>query len=252
MGNLCCLVQVDQSTVAIKESFGKFDEVLNPGCHCVPWFCGKRLAGTLTLRLQQLQVKCETKTKDNVFVNVVASVQYCALADKASDAFYKLSNTKSQIQAYVFDVIRATVPKLNLDAAFEQKNEIAKAVEEELEKDLPVETYPEYLDTLVGEKCVFKIQVSNYNLNNNYHVFTVSKLTEDESIIKELTKKHLGEESYAENEDAGSVEGEQVENALPVDEDDVEPPSITGSKRKTKTLPKRGGKKTAKTDQDDN
>ncbi|PWA34541.1 hypersensitive-induced response protein 1 [Artemisia annua] len=134
MGNLCCLVQVDQSTVAIKESFGKFDEVLNPGCHCVPWFCGKRLAGTLTLRLQQLQVKCETKTKDNVFVNVVASVQYCALADKASDAFYKLSNTKSQIQAYVFDVIRATVPKLNLDAAFEQKNEIAKAVEEELEK----------------------------------------------------------------------------------------------------------------------
>nr|GEX70618.1 hypersensitive-induced response protein-like protein 1 [Tanacetum cinerariifolium] len=134
MGNLCCLVQVDQSTVAIKESFGKFDGVLNPGCHCVPWFCGKRLAGTLTLRLQQLQVKCETKTKDNVFVNVVASVQYCALADKASNAFYKLSNTKSQIQAYVFDVIRATVPKLNLDAAFEQKNEIAKAVEAELEK----------------------------------------------------------------------------------------------------------------------
>ena len=57
-----------------------------------------------------------------------------------------------------------------------------------------METYPEDLDTLVGKKCVFKIQVSNYNLNNNYHVFTVNKLTEDESIIKELTKKHLGEE----------------------------------------------------------
>ncbi|GJW92296.1 hypersensitive-induced reaction 1 protein [Tanacetum coccineum] len=73
-------------------------------------------------------------SQDNVFVNVVASIQYCALADKASNAFYKLSNTKSQIQAYVFYVIRATVPKLNLDAAFEQKNEIAKAVEAELEK----------------------------------------------------------------------------------------------------------------------
>lgn len=101
--------------------------------------------------------------QDNVFVNVVASIQYRALADKANDAFYKLSNTRTQIQAYVFDgtnqiftsdhldmstqiqaytfffvfncsVIRASVPKLNLDDAFEQKNEIAKAVEEELEK----------------------------------------------------------------------------------------------------------------------
>ncbi|PWA67398.1 RNA-directed DNA polymerase, eukaryota, Reverse transcriptase zinc-binding domain protein [Artemisia annua] len=123
---------------------------------------------------------------------------------------------------------------------------------QKIDKDLPVETYPEDFDTMVGKKCVFKIQVSNYNLNNNYHVFTVNKLTKDESIIKELTKKHLGEEIYSEDEDVGSVEEEQVENPLPVDEDDVEPPSLTGSKRKAKTLPKRGGKKTAKTDQDDN
>ncbi|PWA44011.1 nucleic acid-binding, OB-fold protein [Artemisia annua] len=117
---------------------------------------------------------------------------------------------------------------------------------QKIDKDLPVETYPEVLDTLVGKKCVFKIQVSNYNLKNNYHVFMVNKLTEDESIIKELTKKHLGEEGHAEDEDVGSVEGEQVENPLPVDEDDVEPPSLIGSKRKTKTLPKRGGKKSCK------
>ncbi|XP_068307158.1 hypersensitive-induced response protein 1-like [Pyrus communis] len=134
MGNLFCCVQVDQSTVAIKERFGKFVEVLEPGCHYLPWFLGHQLAGHLSLRLQQLDVRCETKTKDNVFVNVVASIQYRALANKADDAFYKLSNTRSQIQAYVFDVIRASVPKLNLDAAFEQKNEIAKAVEDELEK----------------------------------------------------------------------------------------------------------------------
>jgi len=70
MGNLCCCVQVDQSTVAIREQFGKFDSVLEPGCHCLPWFIGKRVAGHLTLRLQQLDVRCETKTKDNVFVNV--------------------------------------------------------------------------------------------------------------------------------------------------------------------------------------
>ncbi|KAG7021501.1 Hypersensitive-induced response protein-like protein 1, partial [Cucurbita argyrosperma subsp. argyrosperma] len=148
MGNLFCCVQVDQSTVAIRERFGKYEEVLEPGCHCLPWFLGAQVAGSLSLRLQQLDVRCETKTKDNVFVNVVASIQYRALADKASDAFYKLSNTRSQIQAYVFDVIRASVPKLNLDDAFEQKNDIAKAVEDELEKAMSAYGF-EIVQTLI-------------------------------------------------------------------------------------------------------
>ncbi|CAN1272180.1 Hypersensitive-induced response protein-like protein 1 [Linum perenne] len=154
MGNLSCCVKVDQSTVAVKERFGRFEDVLEPGCHCMPWFLGSRVVGKLSLRLQQLDVRCETKTKDNVFVNVVASVQYRALAQKASDAFYKLSNTRSQIQAYVFDVwfwfavIRASVPKLNLDDAFEQKNDIAKAVEDELEKAMSAYGY-EIVQTLI-------------------------------------------------------------------------------------------------------
>ncbi|XP_021807552.1 hypersensitive-induced response protein 2-like [Prunus avium] len=134
MGQALGCVQVDQSTVAIRETFGKFDDVLDPGCHCLPWCLGSQIAGHLSLRVQQLDVRCETKTKDNVFVTVVASIQYRALAKKASDAFYKLSNTRGQIQSYVFDVIRASVPKLDLDSTFEQKNDIAKAVEEELEK----------------------------------------------------------------------------------------------------------------------
>ncbi|KAK4750416.1 hypothetical protein SAY87_003898 [Trapa incisa] len=148
MGGILGCIQVDQSNVAIKETFGKFDEVLEPGCHCLPWFLGSQLAGHLSLRVQQLDVKCETKTKDNVFVNVVASIQYRALTEKASDAFYKLSNTKSQIQAYVFDVIRASVPRLNLDDAFEQKNEIARAVEDELEKAMSAYGY-EIVQTLI-------------------------------------------------------------------------------------------------------
>ncbi|CAD6219604.1 unnamed protein product [Miscanthus lutarioriparius] len=134
--------RVDQSTVAIKENFGKFSEVLEPGC------IGQQIAGYLSLRVRQLDVRCETKTKDNV--TVVASVQYRALADKASDAFYKLSNTREQIQSYVFDVIRATVPKLDLDDAFEQKNDIAKAVEEELEKAMSMYGY-EIVQTLIAD-----------------------------------------------------------------------------------------------------
>ncbi|CAO2175538.1 unnamed protein product [Urochloa humidicola] len=148
MGQALGLIQVDQSTVAIKESFGKFDEILGPGCHFLPWCIGKQIAGYLSLRVQQLDVRCETKTKDNVFVNVVASVQYRALADKASDAFYRLTNTREQIQSYVFDVIRASVPKMNLDDAFEQKNEIAKAVEDELEKAMSMYGY-EIVQTLI-------------------------------------------------------------------------------------------------------
>ncbi|XP_055828210.1 hypersensitive-induced response protein 1-like [Solanum dulcamara] len=148
MGQTLGCIQVDQSTVAVKEQFGKFDEVLEPGCHCLPWCLGYQVAGSLSLRVQQLDVHCETKTKDNVFVTVVASIQYRALAENAADALYKLSNTKGQIQSYVFDVIRATVPRMELDAAFEQKNEIAKAVEEELEKAMSGYGY-EIVQTLI-------------------------------------------------------------------------------------------------------
>ncbi|KAK6256052.1 hypothetical protein SCA6_017357 [Theobroma cacao] len=111
--------------------------------------------------------------KDNVFVNVVASVQYRALADKAADAFYKLSNTKGQIQSYVFDVIRASVPKLNLDAVFEQKNSIVKAVEEELEKATSAYGY-EIVQTLIVDikpdvkvkKAMTEINAERENLSS--------------------------------------------------------------------------------------
>ncbi|XP_057756888.1 hypersensitive-induced response protein 2-like [Arachis stenosperma] len=148
MGQALGCYQVEESNVAIKQYFGKFEEILEPGCHCLPWCLGYRIAGELSLRVQQLEVRCETKTKDHAFVTVVASVQYRALADKASDAFYRLSNTRGQIQSYVFDVIRASVPKLELDAVLEQKNDIAKSVEEELEKAMSTYGY-QIVQTLI-------------------------------------------------------------------------------------------------------
>ena len=63
MGNLLCCVQIKQSNVAVRERFGKYDDILQPGCHCVPWIFGSNLAGHVSLRLQQLDVRCETKTK---------------------------------------------------------------------------------------------------------------------------------------------------------------------------------------------
>lgn len=83
--------------------------------------------------MKQLDVICETKTKDNVFVQVGVAVQYRVVTESAYDAWYRLTNPTSQIQAYVFDVIRSTVPRLELDAAFESKDDIARAVFEQLQ-----------------------------------------------------------------------------------------------------------------------
>lgn len=69
MGQALGCIQVDQSTVAIRETFGKFDEVLEPGCHCLPWCLGSQVAGQLSLRVQQLDVRCETKTKVCCIIN---------------------------------------------------------------------------------------------------------------------------------------------------------------------------------------
>jgi len=148
MGQLFCCLQVNQASVGIKEHWGKYDEALEPGCHCVNWCFGSNVAGYLTMRIQQLDVHCETKTKDNVFVTMVASIQYRVVNEKAKEAFYKLSRPQEQIQSYVFDVVRSSVPRLNLDDVFEQKNDIAKAVEDELEKAMRTYGY-EIVQTLI-------------------------------------------------------------------------------------------------------
>jgi len=88
------------------------------------------------LRIQQLDVTVETKTKDNVFVHVVVAVQYQVIFDNIFDAYYRLTNPREQITAYVFDVVRAEVPKIDLDDVFMTKDNIAIAIKEELTKEM--------------------------------------------------------------------------------------------------------------------
>lgn len=149
MGQLCCcMVQVNQATLGVKERWGRYRKILEPGCHCVPWVFGSRVRGLLSMRVQQMDIHCETKTKDNVFVTLVVSIQYRIVQERAKEAFYKLSRPQEQIQAYVFDAIRASVPRLILDDVFEQKNEIAKTVDEELGKAMMTYGY-EIVETLI-------------------------------------------------------------------------------------------------------
>eukprot|EP00211_Chloroparvula_japonica_P016838 CAMPEP_0119133842 /NCGR_PEP_ID=MMETSP1310-20130426/13986_1 /TAXON_ID=464262 /ORGANISM="Genus nov. species nov., Strain RCC2339" /LENGTH=284 /DNA_ID=CAMNT_0007124563 /DNA_START=92 /DNA_END=946 /DNA_ORIENTATION=+ len=131
-----CCVSVPENAVGIIERFGAYDRLATPGFNCLVPCCGESAIGILNLRVQQLAVECETKTKDNVFVSIVVSVQMRALEESAYDAFYKLSNPTQQIRAYVFDVVRASVPKIELDAVYETKDELAHAIRDELSKDM--------------------------------------------------------------------------------------------------------------------
>ncbi|CAI9092084.1 OLC1v1027232C1 [Oldenlandia corymbosa var. corymbosa] len=125
---------VDQASVGVVEKWGRFLKLAQPGLHFFNPLAGEWLAGILSTRINSLDVKIETKTKDNVFVQMHCSIQYRVIKANADDAFYELQNPTEQIRAYVFDVVRAHVPKMTLDELFEQKGDVAQAVTEELEK----------------------------------------------------------------------------------------------------------------------
>mmetsp|Transcript_8283 Transcript_8283/g.31149 ORF Transcript_8283/g.31149 Transcript_8283/m.31149 type:complete len:297 (-) Transcript_8283:2950-3840(-) len=130
----CCCVQcISTGEIGIKERNGRFAGLMHPG---PSWVCCPfdYVAGRVSVRVQALDVNCETKTKDNVFVNVVVSVQYQVISEGVYEAFYKLSDADEQITAYVYDVIRSTIPRLDLDDAFESKEQVATDVRESLEE----------------------------------------------------------------------------------------------------------------------
>ncbi len=124
---------VKQQTVAIIERLGKFHSIRNAGFQFkIPVI--DRIAGRLNLKIQQLDVIVETKTEDNVFVKLKVSVQFLVLKEATYDAFYRLQSPYDQITSYVFDVVRAEVPKMILDDVFVKKDDIAIAIKRELEE----------------------------------------------------------------------------------------------------------------------
>ncbi len=146
---LSAFFTVKQQTAVIIERFGKFLSVRNSGLQLkIPII--DRIAGRVNLKIQQLDVIIETKTKDNVFVKLKVSVQFKVIQDKVYEAFYKLEYPHDQITAYVFDVVRAEVPKLKLDDVFERKDDIAIAVKRELNEAMTTYGY-DIINTLVTD-----------------------------------------------------------------------------------------------------
>ncbi|HPF96292.1 MAG: SPFH domain-containing protein [Mangrovimonas sp.] len=140
---------VKQQTAAVIERFGRYHSIRHSGLQLkIPLV--DRISGKLSLKIQQLDVIVETKTLDDVFVRLKVSVQYMVIKDKVYDAFYKLDYPHEQITSYVFDVVRAEVPKMKLDDVFVKKDDIAIAVKTEL-NDAMIEYGYDIIKTLVTD-----------------------------------------------------------------------------------------------------
>ncbi|MDN3708583.1 SPFH domain-containing protein [Myroides ceti] len=140
---------VKQQSAVIVERFGKYNSIRQSGLHLkIPIV--DRIAGRVNLRIQQLDVIIETKTKDNVFVKLKVSVQFKVVQETVYEAFYKLEYPHDQITSYVFDVVRAEVPKLKLDDVFERKDDVAVAVKRELNDAMKTYGY-DIINTLITD-----------------------------------------------------------------------------------------------------
>src|SRR5580692_1706157 len=128
------LYTVRTATAGVVERFGKFNRIEQPGLHVLIPFAES--VYFVDLQVKQAQFQVETKTKDNVFVQIPVSVQYQILSEKVYDAFYKLSQPQKQIESFVFNSILGHVPKLSLDETFEQQSGISVNVKTELDSTM--------------------------------------------------------------------------------------------------------------------
>jgi regulator of protease activity HflC (stomatin/prohibitin superfamily) len=128
---------VEQQERAIVERFGKFVRVAGPGLQSKSPFV-ERVAGRMSLQVEQLNADIETKTKDNVFVHVNLAVQYKvgAEAQQVQDAFYKLEDPEVQMKSYAFDVVRSHIPSMNLDEAYADADTIAMHIQDTLHRQM--------------------------------------------------------------------------------------------------------------------
>ena len=185
---------VKQQTAVIIERFGKFLSIRQSGLQLkIPLI--DRIAGRVNLKIQQLDVIIETKTKDNVFVKLKVSVQFMVVKDTVYDAFYKLEYPHDQITSYVFDVVRAEVPKLILDDVFERKDDIAIAVKRELNEVMTTYGYT-IINTLVTDIDP-DIQVKNAmnRINAADREKTVAEFEAEASRIRIVAKAKAEAES---------------------------------------------------------
>lgn len=135
------LYVVRQQSVAIVESFGRYQKIATSGIHMRLPFGIDKIAARIQLRLLQSEIVVETKTKDNVFVMMNVATQYRVNEQNVTDAYYKLMRPEAQIKSYIEDALRSSVPKLTLDELFEKKDEIALEVQHQVAEEMTTYGY---------------------------------------------------------------------------------------------------------------
>lgn len=160
----CCIQCVRTQNVGVVEDLGQFKTLLSPGMHFLCWPFSN-IVGYLSLRVQQIDVICETKTKDNVFVQIGVAVQYRVIAESAYDAYYRLTDPVGQIQAYVFDVVRSTVPRMELDDAFTSKDDIAREIFSQLKETMKDYGYQIIESLVIDINPDRKVKISMNEIN---------------------------------------------------------------------------------------
>src|SRR5690554_2627313 len=185
---------VKQQSAAVVERLGKFVKIAGPGINFkIPVI--DKIAGRVNLKVQQLDVLVETKTKDDVFVRLKISVQFRVGREKIYDAFYQLEDPHGQITSYVFDVVRAEVPKMRLDDVFERKDDIANAVSEELNDAMLSYGY-RFIKTLVTDiDPDDKVKVAMNRINASERAKVVAEYEAEAERIRIVAKARAEAES---------------------------------------------------------
>jgi regulator of protease activity HflC (stomatin/prohibitin superfamily) len=194
---------VKQQTRAIVERFGKYVRTANPGLNIKFPFIDT-VVQRVSLRVQQLLVDVETKTADNVFVRLAVAVQYRVVMGSEADSFYKLQDHEEQIKSYVLDVVRAKVPRMNLDEVFEKKDDIGVAVKSELDVSMKIYGFeiPNALVTDVNPADNVKAAMNEIQTQQRLQVAAAAKGEANKILVvknaeAEAESKHLQGEGIA-------------------------------------------------------
>jgi len=187
---------INTSEVGVIERFGKFSHLSPPGLGCILLGIDD-LVGRLSYRVQQLDVRCETKTLDNVFVEAVVTIQYQVLQEKVYEAFYALTNPKQQITSHVFDVIRAELPNLCLDSVFEAKEDLALAVKQALSKTMTQYGYQIMQVLITDLDPDQRVKNAMNEINSSKRLkFAVAEKAEGDKILKVKSAEAEAEAKY--------------------------------------------------------
>mmetsp|Transcript_29964 Transcript_29964/g.84139 ORF Transcript_29964/g.84139 Transcript_29964/m.84139 type:complete len:311 (+) Transcript_29964:118-1050(+) len=200
-----CCVTVPQDKIYAVETFGSFTKVIGSGLNVVGCDVGGCCISfrSITKRVEQNDVFVETKTKDNVFVLVKVSVQQQVIPDQAESAIYRLANVGAQIDSYVSDVVRSCVPKMTLDEAFEEKDNISSAVNDALTKSMH-----EYGFQII-KALVTELKPSQDVMNSMNEINKQKRLRDAAQMASEAEKIRVVKKAEADR-DAAMLQGEGI------------------------------------------